>query len=97
VDIEKGMHALLDEKVKRISIANPDHAPYGRAAVAALKSTGIYEAIKSKLIFGENVAQAAQFAESGNADAALLPLSLMSKMGGRHVEVPPDAYPRLEQ
>lgn len=92
VDVSKGLRVLLG--VKRVAIANPDHAPYGRAAVAALRSAGVYEAVKDKLVFGENVGQAAQFAESGNVDAALLPLSLALRLHGRHQEV--DA-PRIEQ
>lgn len=94
VDVSKGVRVLLEPAVKRVAIANPDHAPYGRAAVAALRSAGVYEGVKEKLVFGENVGQAAQFAESGNVEAALLPMSLMSKMKGRYQPV--DA-PGLEQ
>lgn len=62
---------------KKIAIANPEHAPYGRAAMETLKSLGVYEKVKNKLVFGESVAQAAQFAESGNADVAIVSASLI--------------------
>ena len=73
---ESGWKTLLDERVKKIAIANPEHAPYGRAAVAAMQKAGIYDQVKSKLVFGENISQAAQFVESGNAQAGILALSL---------------------
>lgn len=62
--------------VKKIAIANPEHAPYGRAAVAALRSMGLYDTLKDKIVLGENVAQAAQFVESGNADLAIISTSM---------------------
>ena len=74
--VSLGLQALLDVGVRRIAIANPDHAPYGRAAVAALQHEQLYDRVRSKLIRGENVAQAAQFVESGNADAGIIALSL---------------------
>jgi molybdate transport system substrate-binding protein len=60
----------------RLAIANPEHAPYGRAAEQALRSLGIWEAVQAKLLLGENVAQAAQFASSGNADGGIIAYSL---------------------
>lgn len=96
-----GMNALGLDSVRHISIANPQHAPYGRAAVAAMKSAGIYDSVKDKLVFGENVAQAAQFVESGSAEAGIIALSLAiapaMKDAGRFWEIPVDAYPRIEQ
>ncbi len=74
----RGLDTLLDPKIKKISIANPKHAPYGRAALEALKSRGVYNKIKDKLILGENVSQAVQFAMSGASDAVVAPLSLAS-------------------
>ena len=71
-----GWKVLLDERVKKISVANPEHAPYGQAAVAALKSAGIYEQVKAKLVYGENISQAAQFVQSGNAQVGIVALSL---------------------
>jgi molybdate transport system substrate-binding protein len=71
-----GLKALLDPSVKKIAIANPSHAPYGRAAVAALQKAKVYDQLKDKLVLGENISQTAQFVTSGNADVGLLSLSL---------------------
>lgn len=96
-----GMQTLVDPLVKKIAIANPEHAPYGRAAEAAFKHFGIYEQVSGKLVLGENVSQAAQFVESGNAQAGLIALShALSpalKDKGRYWAVPLDAYPTLNQ
>jgi molybdate transport system substrate-binding protein len=96
-----GIQALLDPSVKKISIANPAHAPYGRAAEAALRHFGIYDQVSSRLVLGENVSQAAQFVESGNAQAGLIALSHALapalKDKGRYWTVPLDAYPTLNQ
>jgi molybdate transport system substrate-binding protein len=102
LDLQKlGMTALLDPSVKKCSIANPQHAPYGRAAEAALKHFGIYDQVGAKLVLGENVAQAAQFVESGNAQAGLIALSHAlapaMKNKGRYWTVPLDSYPVLNQ
>ncbi len=101
-DVAKlGMQALLDPSVKKISIANPATAPYGRAAEAALRHFGIYDQVSSRLVVGENVSQAAQFVESGNAQAGLIALSHALapalKDKGRYWTVPLDAYPTLNQ
>jgi molybdate transport system substrate-binding protein len=97
----EGMNVLLDPSVKKIAIANPQHAPYGRAAVAALRHFGLYEKIEGRLVLGENVAQAAQFVESGNAQAGIVALSHAlapaMKNNGRYWKVPADAYPALKQ
>ena len=97
----KGVNVLLDPSVKRIAIANPLHAPYGRAAAAALKHFGIYEKVVDRLVLGESVSQAAQFVESGNAQAGLIALSHALAPGmknkGRHWQVPADSYPELDQ
>ncbi|MBD3798944.1 MAG: molybdate ABC transporter substrate-binding protein [Epsilonproteobacteria bacterium] len=76
VDISKGIGVLLDPSIKKIAIADPAHAPYGVAAVESLKSQGIYDKIKSKLVLGENVSQATQFVSSGAADIGIIPISL---------------------
>jgi molybdate transport system substrate-binding protein len=92
--------ALLDPKVQKIAIANPDHAPYGRAAVAALRKAGIYDQVQPKLVYGENISQAAQFVQSGNAQAGILALSLVLSApmrSGEHWEIPGDMHPPLEQ
>lgn len=102
LDLTKlGMNALLDPSVKKISIANPATAPYGRAAASALRHFGIYDQVASRLVIGENISQAAQFVESGNAQAGLIALSHAlapaMKEKGRYWEVPLDAYPTLNQ
>jgi len=91
---------LLDERIQKIAIANPDHAPYGRAAVAALQKAGLYEQLKSKLVYGENISQAAQFVQSGSAQAGILALSLATSpfmKSGKYWEIPRELYPPLEQ
>lgn len=102
LDVERrGLEALTDPSVEKIAIANPEHAPYGRAAVAAMKAAGVYDAVESKLVLGDNVSQAAQFVESGSADIGVIALSLAMaptlRDVGRHAIVPIDSYPPLEQ
>lgn len=102
IAVEKlGIEALLDHSVRKIAIANPRHAPYGRAAEAAMKKLGLYENVKDKLVYGENIIQTAQFVESGAADIGLISHSLASaaplRDEGRSWEVPADSYPSLEQ
>ena len=96
-----GINSLLEPSVHKIAVANPEHAPYGRAAVAALKTLNIYDQVASRLVYGENIAQTAQFVQSGAADIGLLALSLaispQMRDAGRYWQVPLDAYPRMEQ
>ncbi len=96
-----GIRALLDPTVKKIAIANPEHAPYGRAAAAVLRKAGIYDRVQSKLVLGENVSQTAQFVTSGNADVGLISLSLAQAGGlqkqGRFWKVPPEIAESLPQ
>jgi molybdate transport system substrate-binding protein len=101
VDLKSGLGVLADPKVKRIAIANPAHAPYGRAAVAALRHEKLYDRVRSKFVFGENISQTAQFAQSGNADVGIVALSLALgpalKSAGTYVEIPADLHPPIEQ
>ena len=101
VDLSQGLKALTDPGVRKVSIANPEHAPYGQAAVAALQKENLYDPVKSKLVMGENISQAASFVLSGSADAGIIALSLAlapnMKDKGRYVEVPASEYPPLEQ
>jgi len=101
VDVRGGLGVLSEARVRKIAIANPAHAPYGRAAVAALRQAGIYERVEAKLVFGENISQAAQFVESGNADAGILALSLALgptlRSVGAYVEIPSTLHPPIEQ
>lgn len=98
--IERGhLGALL--AARRVAIANPRHAPYGRAAEAALRQAGLWSRMQSRLVLGENIAQAAQFVQSGSADAGLiaksLALSPAMRSAGRSWEVPTRDYPPLVQ
>jgi molybdate transport system substrate-binding protein len=101
LDLERdGLKALADPAVKRIAMANPAVAPFGRATEAALKAAGVYDAVKEKLVLGTSVGQAAQFATTGAADVAFLPLSLTfgkELAGGTIYAVPEALYPRIEQ
>lgn len=101
IDVRKGLEVLRDPRVRRIAVANPDFAPYGRAALAALKSSNVYAVVKDKLVFGENISQTAQLAHSGNADVGLLAHSLAisdsMKANGTFIDVPSGAYPAVVQ
>jgi molybdate transport system substrate-binding protein len=101
LDISNGFAALRGPGVHKVAIANPQHAPYGRAAEDALRKAGVYDAVKDKLVLGENISQAAQFAESGNADAGILALSLAVAPGlkekGRFWRVPENLYAPIQQ
>ena len=102
VAVEKlGIKALLEPSIRKIAVANPEHAPYGRAAVAALKALNMYDQVASRLVYGEHIAQTAQFVQSGAADVGILALSLavapQMRDAGRFWPVPLDAYPRMEQ
>jgi molybdate transport system substrate-binding protein len=91
--------ALLDPSVRHIAIANPQHAPYGRAAEAALRSMGLYDKLKPKLVLGEDISQTFEFVRSGAADVGIVALSLAlaPSAHGKYWEVPLDSYPRIEQ
>jgi molybdate transport system substrate-binding protein len=101
VDISKGLAALRDPSIQKIAIANPQHAPYGRAAQQALQKAELYDAVKDRFVLGENISQAAQFVESGNADAGILALSLVASLGlkdkGRYWRIPENLYAPIKQ
>jgi molybdate transport system substrate-binding protein len=102
IEVEKlGMQALLSPSVRRIAIANPRHAPYGRAAEAAMKSLGVFDQVKDRLVLGDSVMQTAQFVDSGGAEVGIISHSLALAPAlrdkGRFWEAPIDAYPRQEQ
>ncbi|MGB8477738.1 MAG: molybdate ABC transporter substrate-binding protein [Acidobacteriaceae bacterium] len=95
------MQSLTSPTVHRIAVANPVHAPYGAAAMAAIQSLGLKARLQPKLVFAENIAQAAQFGQSGNADCALISKTLAitktMQQAGRFVAVPVSAYPPILQ
>jgi len=93
-------NTLLDARIEKIAIANPSLAPYGHAAVSALQKAGIYEKVKAKLVYGENISQAAQFVQSGNAQAGIIAHSLALSPGmkdGKVWEIPADMHPPIQQ
>jgi molybdate transport system substrate-binding protein len=101
LDLSSGMQALLDPSVKKIAVANPQHAPYGQAAVEAMKKENIYDKVKDKFVLGENISQTASFVVSGAADAGIVALSLSlspnMKDKGRYDEIPSGDYTPIEQ
>ena len=101
LDVSSGLRSLLDPPIRKIAIANPEHAPYGQAAVAAMKKEHIYDSVSGKLVLGENISQTASFVVSGAADVGIVALSLAlspnMKDKGRFLEVPGDDYPPIRQ
>lgn len=92
---KSGWNSLLDPGVQKIAIANPQHAPYGRAAVAALRTSGLYDQVKDKLVIGENISQASQFVQSGSAQVGILSMSLALApplRSGKYWEIPRTQY-----
>lgn len=88
---------LTRPDVRRIATANPEHAPYGMAAREAMQAAGVFDQVKARLVFGENISQTLQFAESGNVDAAIVALSLSTQSNGRWVLIPEELHKPLNQ
>ena len=101
LDVARGMDVMRDPRIRHVAIANPAHAPYGRGAEAAMRSAGVWDTVSRKLVLGENVAQAAQFVESGAAEIGVIAHSLAlapaMRGKGRYWDVPPGMYPVMEQ
>ncbi len=76
IDLQHGLRVLTDDRIRFIAIANPEHAPYGRAAAQALRASGLWDVVHGKLVLAENISQALQFASTGNADVGIIALSL---------------------
>jgi len=93
----KDIKDLTKPEIRRVAIANPDHAPYGVAAREALQSVGIWDEIQPKLVFGENIKQTQQYAETGNVDIAIAALSISVGKPGKWVLVSADLHKPLEQ
>jgi molybdate transport system substrate-binding protein len=93
--------ALRSDGLRHLAIANPKHAPYGRAAEAALRHMGLWDAVQPKLVLGENIVQTYQLVDTGAADAGMVALSLAlgpaGRARGRYYEIPLDTYPSMEQ
>ncbi len=102
VDVTQGLAVLSKpEVVKKLAVANPEHAPYGRAAKQALQHDRMWDALQPRIVLGDNIAQTAQFVSSGNADAGIVALSLVTspKLAnvGKWQEIPTEDYAPLEQ
>lgn len=93
----EGIKDLARPEVMRIAIANPDHAPYGLAARQALESAGIWDAVKPKLVYGDNIRQTLQYAQTGNVDVAIVALSLSTQSRGRWSLIPEELHKPLDQ
>jgi molybdate transport system substrate-binding protein len=101
IDVKSGLKGLTDARIMRVAIANPKFAPYGRAAEAALRSDKVYDAVRGKLVLGENISATAQLVDSGNADVGIIALSLALgpalRASGTYSEIPASAHPPIEQ
>lgn len=101
LDVTRGIEVLRQPAAKKIAIANPKHAPYGRAAIAAMEHFTVYNDVKERLVLGENISQTAQFVESGAADIGMIALSLAlapaMQAKGTYWEIPAQSHPPLEQ
>jgi molybdate transport system substrate-binding protein len=101
LDVDKGLALLRDPRITRVAIANPATAPYGRAAKSALERDGLWEAVQSKLVIGENISQTAQFVQTGNAQVGLVSLASLRSPRlagvGRYALVPDTGLAPIEQ
>jgi molybdate transport system substrate-binding protein len=101
LDLKRGLPVLLDPQIKKIAIANPEHAPYGRAAVAALQHEKLYDQVSSKFVLGENISQTATFVVTGSADVGIVALSLAlapaTQEKASYAPIPDDVYPPIRQ
>ena len=93
----EGIADLARPEVQRIAIANPDHAPYGLAARQALETAGIWERVKPKLVYGDNIRQTLQYAETGNVEVAIVALSLSMQSRGRWTLIPEELHKPIDQ
>jgi molybdate transport system substrate-binding protein len=95
--LEKKIEDLEDPRLSKIAMANPEHAPYGRAAQQALAKLRLWDTVKPRMVYGENVQQTLQFAQSGNADVAIVALSLAVVSGGKYTMIDPELHAPLDQ
>lgn len=98
-DVSRGLEMLTNPSVKRIAIAKPDLAPYGDRAIQCLKAAGLYDKVKDKIIYADNISQTAQFAQTGNAEVAFLAMSLTltPEMKGSVYVIDTKIYKPVEQ
>ena len=101
LDLQQGLSVLAQPEVRTFAIASPDHAPYGRAAQAALTQAGLWQSLSNKRVMGDNIVQALQFAQTGHADVGVLALSLVLSPAirdqGQFYLLPDGSYPPLNQ
>lgn len=99
VDVSKGLAILTDKSVNKIAIAKPDVAPYGNRAIECLKYNKLFDQIKNKIVYADNIAQAAQFAQTGNAEVGFIALALAMgpDMKGSYYELDAKSYKPVEQ
>jgi molybdate transport system substrate-binding protein len=93
----QGIADLARPEVMRIAIANPDHAPYGLAAKQALQSAGIWERVQPKLVYGDNIRQTLQYAQTGNVEVSIVALSLSIQSNGRWTLIPEELHQPIDQ
>jgi molybdate transport system substrate-binding protein len=93
----QGIADLARPEVQRIAIANPDHAPYGLAAKQALQSAGVWERVQPKLVYGDNIRQTLQYAQTGNVEVAIVALSLSVQSNGRWTLIPEELHQPIDQ
>ncbi|HEX9533444.1 MAG TPA: molybdate ABC transporter substrate-binding protein [bacterium] len=101
IDPRRGLHVLTDDRIRFIAIANPEHAPYGKAAAQALRAGGLWDRVHTKLVLGENISQTLQFARTGNADVGIVALSLAVappvQPNGRYWLIPASLHDPIRQ
>ena len=93
----QGIEDLARPEIQRIAIANPDHAPYGLAAKQALQSAGVWDRVQSKLVYGDNIRQTLQYAQTGNVEVAIVSLTLSKNSNGRWTLIPEDLHQPIDQ
>lgn len=95
--LPKSLEDLRDPRFKKIAIANPEHAPYGRAAQQALIKAGVWETVKTRAVYGENIQQTFAYGQSGNAEVAIIALSLATVSEGKYREIDMATHEPLDQ
>jgi len=93
----QGVADLARPEVQRVAIANPDHAPYGLAAKQALQSAGVWDRVQPKLVYGDNIRQTLQYAQTGNVEVAIVALSLSVQSNGRWTLIPEELHQPINQ
>jgi molybdate transport system substrate-binding protein len=101
LDVTKGLEILTDASVKKIAVAKPEAAPYGARAVELMKKLGLFDPLSSKLVYGENISQAAQYVFTGNAEVGFIALSLAitpeMEGKGKYYVIDPSVCAPIEQ